>query len=137
MWRVLISSGADPMPKWRIIVFLIVNAETGDTVPHVHRLNVNNDQCSILFGPVSQGKYYFYYLPYTVQGGAGFYGGHYLKPEADAENLAAKKAKVAATVVGSAEPYAARHLLSYGADQYGKRSEQLCRKIQTPVLSVR
>jgi hypothetical protein len=79
--------------------FLIVNAETGDTVQHVHRLNVNNDQCSILFGPVSQGKYYFYYLPYTVQGGAGFYGGHYLKPEVDAENLAAKKAKVAATVV--------------------------------------
>ena len=58
--------------------FLIVNAETGDTIPNIHRIEVNNERCCLLFGPVSaKGKYYFYYLPYRVQRDCGFYGGGY------------------------------------------------------------
>lgn len=61
--------------------FLLVNAATGDTVRNVERLNVDAHRCQLRFGPVVSGTYYFYYLPYTVQTGSGFYGGHYLKPE--------------------------------------------------------
>ncbi len=62
--------------------FLIVNAETGDTVLNIFRYRVNNEQCKIAFGPVrKKGTYYFYYLPYEVQEGWGFYHKDYLKPE--------------------------------------------------------
>lgn len=59
--------------------FLLVNAETGDTIPNVKKVMVNNEECRILFGPVPHaGTYYFYYLPYTVQKGYGAYCGDYL-----------------------------------------------------------
>ena len=67
---------------------LVVCAETGDTVANIRRLEVTNERCSLQFGPVTEkGMYYFYYLPYRVQHGYGFYGGGYLPqekaPEAD------------------------------------------------------
>lgn len=66
--------------------FLIVNAETGDTVPNIKRLEVSDEKCELLFGPVARaGIYYFYYLPYQVQAGHGFYGGDYLSPEPSPE----------------------------------------------------
>lgn len=66
---------------------LIVNAMTGDTIANIRRMEINNEHCSLQFGPVkAKGTYYFYYLPYKVQHGYGFYGGGYLpkeeKPEA-------------------------------------------------------
>lgn len=62
--------------------FLIVNAETGDTIANVRRLEVNNERCRLLFGPVrTSGTYYFYYLPYQVQKGYGYYGGNYISQE--------------------------------------------------------
>ena len=62
--------------------FLIINAQTGDTVSNVHRMEVNNERCRLRFGPVSvKGKYYFYYLPYRVQREYGFYGGGYIPKE--------------------------------------------------------
>jgi hypothetical protein len=62
--------------------FIIVNAATGDTVPNIIRYKINNEQCKIAFGPVkTPGTYYFYYLPYEVQEGGGFYSKGYLKPE--------------------------------------------------------
>ena len=49
---------------------LIVNAVTGDTVQNIRRMEVNNEKCRLLFGPVKdKGMYYFYYLPYRVQHG--------------------------------------------------------------------
>ncbi|OFY56706.1 MAG: hypothetical protein A2X22_02005 [Bacteroidetes bacterium GWF2_49_14] len=61
---------------------LIINAVTGDTVRNIKRLLVNPEECRILFGPVVKpGKYYFYYLPFGVQEGWGYYGRSYLKPE--------------------------------------------------------
>ena len=64
--------------------FLIVNAATGDTIPNVKKLTVDNERCQILFGPVTQsGTYYFYYLPYVVQEGSGFYYGDYLPDQLD------------------------------------------------------
>lgn len=65
-------------------MLLIVNAATGDTVRNIHRLQVDNDVCKLQFGPVKErGTYYFYYLPYQVQPGHGFYGrGYYPKEEA-------------------------------------------------------
>lgn len=61
--------------------FLIVHAESGDTVKNISRLHVDTEKCELLFGPVSKkGIYYFYYLPYKVQDGYGFYSGDY-EPE--------------------------------------------------------
>lgn len=61
--------------------FIIVNADTGATVPNVHRLQVTNERCELLFGPVDVGEYFFYYLPFELQGGWGGYGKDYLPPE--------------------------------------------------------
>lgn len=59
--------------------FLIINAQTGDTIPNVQKLQVNNESCDIVFGPVIKaGTYYFYYLPYRVQPGQGSYWYGYL-----------------------------------------------------------
>lgn len=66
--------------------FIIVNSETGDTISHIRRIEVDNDRCLLQFGPVKEkGSYYFYYLPYQVQPGDGFYGGDYLKQETASE----------------------------------------------------
>lgn len=66
--------------------FLIVNAETGDTIKNIRRMVVNAEHCQLQFGPVKEkGTYYFYYLPYQVQLGGGYYGGNYLKPESAPE----------------------------------------------------
>ncbi|WP_075557137.1 glycoside hydrolase domain-containing protein [Parabacteroides timonensis] len=64
--------------------FLIVHAETGDTIPNIRRIAVDNEQCRLVFGPVkAKGTYYFYYLPYRVQPGYGnYHRGYY--PEEDA-----------------------------------------------------
>lgn len=61
---------------------LIVNSITGDTIQNIKRLEVNNEYCELIFGPVHQpGVYYFYYLPYPVQEGHGFFQNDYEKPE--------------------------------------------------------
>ena len=65
--------------------FLLVNAVTGDTVRNVKKVYVDNEQCSIAFGPAKAGTYYFYYLPYTVQNGGGFYYGDYLKDKTETD----------------------------------------------------
>ena len=61
--------------------FLIINAKTGDTIPNIHRLNVNNENCRIVFGPVEKGTHYFYYLPFKPDKEWGFYRYGYLKKE--------------------------------------------------------
>lgn len=62
--------------------FLIINAESGDTVSNIRRVEVTNERCRLQFGPVKDsGTYYFYYLPYRVQHGYGFYGGGYIPEE--------------------------------------------------------
>lgn len=66
----------DPLPGNKR--FLMINAATGDTVQNLKKVYVDNEQCSLLFGPVEAGTYYFYYLPYQVQTGGGFYYGNYL-----------------------------------------------------------
>lgn len=73
---------------------LIINAQTGDTLPNIQRLEVNNERCRLNFGPVKQkGTYYFYYLPYKVQHGYGFCGGGYLPQESAPETAWLAKAK--------------------------------------------
>ena len=61
--------------------FLIVHAETGDTISNILRQDITNERCQLLFGPAEKGNYYFYYLPYKVQYENGFCRGGYLKPE--------------------------------------------------------
>jgi hypothetical protein len=62
--------------------FVIVNAANGDTIQNIHRLQVDNEKCRIVFGPVkTPGSYYFYYLPYEVQKEFGFYDKNYLPVE--------------------------------------------------------
>lgn len=56
--------------------FLVIEAKTGDTIPYIYRLEVNNERCKIVAGPVkNSGLYYFYYLPSTaVKGKSGARG---------------------------------------------------------------
>ena len=70
----------DPNPGEKC--FLIIEAATGDTVQNIYRYSVTNERCRIAFGPVrNRGIYHFYYLPFEVQEGSGFYGKDYLKRE--------------------------------------------------------
>ena len=72
--------------------FVIIHAESGDTVQNIHRLEVNSERCQLLFGPAQgRGRYYFYYLPYEVQERYGFYNQGYLKPERKADHDWLKK----------------------------------------------
>jgi len=62
--------------------FLIISESTNDTIPNIKRLQVNDERCELLFGPVPEsGKYYFYYLPYKPDSTYGSYMYDYLKPE--------------------------------------------------------
>lgn len=50
--------------------FLIVEANSGDTIQNVFRKEVNQERAQIVIGPVlNPGKYYFYYLPSTYVSG--------------------------------------------------------------------
>ena len=83
----------DLKPEWK--KFIIVSAISGDTISNIHRIQVDNEQCEIAFGPVSQpGEYYFYYLPFEPQPGHGFYSKNYLKKESEADPDWLKKNKL-------------------------------------------
>ena len=62
--------------------YLIIHAETGDTVPNIKRLEVTEDHCRLLFGPVTQNGYVLLLLS-ALSGAAGwrFYGRGYYPPE--------------------------------------------------------
>lgn len=62
----------------------MIEAATGDTVKNIARMEVNAERCRFRFGPVARaGTYYFYYLPFPVVEGWGYYGEDYLKAESD------------------------------------------------------
>ena len=61
--------------------FILVNTQTKDTVQNIYRVGVTGERCELVFGPVNAGKYYFYYLPYEIQGGWGGYNRNYLPKE--------------------------------------------------------
>jgi len=64
------------------VMFLIVNAETGDTVRNIRRDIVTDERVSLVFGPVDKaGEYHFYYLPFKVLAGFGDNPGSYLPVE--------------------------------------------------------
>ncbi len=66
--------------------FIIIH-ESGDTIKNIHRIQVDNERCKLVFGPVEKtGKYFFYYLPYMVQKEYGFYNKGYLKLEIEPES---------------------------------------------------
>jgi len=81
--------------------FIVVNAESGDTVANVLRKQVDDEVCNIVFGPVKKGTYHFYYLPYVVQMECGWCDAHYLpQEEAPDQEWAAKATEpVAASIV--------------------------------------
>ncbi len=56
--------------------FIIVSKQTGDTIRNIYRLEINNEHCDILFGPVTAGEYYFYYLPFYLWIPDGDRGGY-------------------------------------------------------------
>ncbi len=65
--------------------FIIINAQTKENVQNIHRIQVNNERCKLVFGPVTKpGTYYFYYLPYTIKKNYGFYNNKYLPKESAA-----------------------------------------------------
>ncbi len=67
----------DPAGKRMILV-----NETGDTVQNIHRILIDNEQCDLIFGPVTRpGVWYLYYLPFKIQSNYGSFRNNYLKPE--------------------------------------------------------
>jgi len=70
----------DPHPDQRRI--LAIEAITGDTVPNLDPLEINNENCHLKFGPIERpGIYYLYYLPFAIVEGWGYFGKDYLKPD--------------------------------------------------------
>ena len=65
--------------------FILIHKETQDTVKNIYRVEVYNEHCELLFGPVEKGVYYFYYLPFEKQGGWGGYYRDYLPVEPSAD----------------------------------------------------
>jgi len=62
--------------------FVIIHEETGDTIKNIHRIQIDNKRCQLVFGPVEKsGKYHFYYLSYEIQKNYGFYNKGYLAQE--------------------------------------------------------
>ena len=61
--------------------FILINSTSKDTVKNIYRAEVNNEHCKIVFGPVTSGEYYFYYLPFETQGGWGGYNKSYVPKE--------------------------------------------------------
>jgi len=82
-------------------LFLIVNAETGDTLSNISRKQVDKEVCDIVFGPAKKGTYYFYYLPHEVQYQCGGCETKYYPVEAapDPDWLAKASEPVQANVV--------------------------------------
>ena len=69
----------DPNPQDKRL--LLISAESNDTVPNIHRIQVDKKSCEIFAGPVKAGTYYLYYLPFQVQEGWGFYSRDYYPRE--------------------------------------------------------
>ena len=68
--------------------FIIINASNGDTIQNINRVTVNNELCHIQFGPIrDKGIYYFYYLPYEVQAGWGFFNKNYFPKEKEPDRV--------------------------------------------------
>ncbi|KAF5080729.1 hypothetical protein DSECCO2_117400 [anaerobic digester metagenome] len=66
---------------------MIINKETGKKIENILRLNVTQEECDILFGPVEKtGIYYFYYLPYEPET-KNFWAGQYLVREEGPDSL--------------------------------------------------
>ncbi len=70
----------DPgVQKRRLIV---VDAETGEEVGNILRVQVSPELCDIVAGPITKpGRYFSDHLPYEVVGGWGSYNKDYFKPE--------------------------------------------------------
>ncbi len=77
--------------------FMIVSSETGDTIPNIFRVEVNNERCRVVFGPVKvPGTYYFYYLPYTPVT-KQYFPGNYLPKEGSPDEAWVKKHQLTAS----------------------------------------
>jgi hypothetical protein len=75
----------DPEPANK--KFLIIHEATGDTIPNIFRVKVNQETCDLIFGPVRKpGIYFFYYLPFQPDPDHGFFRYGYLLPESPSDN---------------------------------------------------
>jgi hypothetical protein len=79
--------------------FIIVESASGDTVPSIQRISVDNQLCDIKFGPVKAGTYYFYYLPYNVQIPARGFTNDYVRLAPGSESAVLKGKSVEAKVM--------------------------------------
>ena len=78
---------------------LIVNAETGERIKNIFRVNIDKEQCKLVFGPVDKaGIYYFYYLPYAPETKL-YNSGEYLPVETAPDNLWVKNHQLAKVVL--------------------------------------
>jgi hypothetical protein len=56
----------DASPEKRHL--MIINAQTGEKVTNIYRIQIGNERCELVAGPMAKpGTYYFYYLPYTPE----------------------------------------------------------------------
>ncbi|RTE54071.1 hypothetical protein EHW67_09095 [Arenibacter aquaticus] len=61
--------------------FVIINSRTGETIKNIHRIEINNEKCELVFGPAEKGEHLFYYLPYKPDPEWGYYKYGYLEQE--------------------------------------------------------
>ena len=62
--------------------FIIIRDVSGDTIQNIFRVKVNQEECDLVFGPVSEpGDYSFYYLPFRPDPDHGFFRYGYFPPE--------------------------------------------------------
>jgi hypothetical protein len=75
----------DPEPDKKKLI--IIRESSGDTIPNIFRLKVNQEECALVFGPVPEaGIYFFYYLPFQPDPEHGFFRFGYFPPEQPPED---------------------------------------------------
>jgi hypothetical protein len=86
----------DENPDQKLII--VQDAKTGAAILNIKTENINRENGTIFFEPVSgNGTYYVYYMPYIDEGDANYLKGVYAKPEnkADAQWLSKIKTNLA------------------------------------------
>lgn len=70
----------DPDPANKKLI--IIHEDSGDTIKNIFRVNVDQETCDLVFGPVRKpGEYAFYYLSFRPDPEHGFFRYGYFPPE--------------------------------------------------------
>ncbi len=87
--------------------FIIIHEESLDTIKNIHRVNVNQEKCELVFGPVQKsGEYAFYYVPFRPDPDHGFFRYGYFPPESSPDDHWSSENKLSDSTVHKKLPQA-------------------------------